>query len=95
MNTDRLEFLNASYNTKDWLLEGLETALASLQQLEASEAKSLSDAMWRILIRSLPDTEWGRNQWSHGEREVYGPRGGYHGREDFEASFIGRLKQAA
>lgn len=89
----RLLSSNAGYNTKDWLIEGLETALASLERLEVPAAQKLSEATWRLLVRSLPDTEWGRNQWVSGERDVYGPRGGYHGREEFEAAFIGQLNQ--
>jgi hypothetical protein len=91
----RMQNPNAGYNTKDWLLEGLEATLASLGQVQASEALRVSEAIWRLLVRSLPDSEWGRNQWSRGERDIYGPRGGYHGREEFEAAFIGRLKQTA
>jgi Domain of unknown function (DUF3883) len=91
----RLQKPNAGYNTKDWLLEGLEAALASLEKLQVPEAQNLSEAIWRLLVRSLPDSEWERDRWSHGEREIYGPRGGYHGREDFEASFVGQLKQTA
>lgn len=91
----RLQKANAGYNTKDWLIEGLETALASLERLEVQASQKLSEATWRLLVRSSPDTEWGRNQWARGERDLYGPRGGYHGREEFEASFIGQLNLAA
>ena len=91
----RLQKSNAGYNTRDWLIEGLETALASLERLELPAAQKLSEATWRLLVRSLPDTGWGRNQWARGERDVYGPRGGYHRSEEFEASFIGQLNQTA
>jgi len=91
----RFQNPNTGSNTKDWLLEGLEAALASLERLQVSEAQNLSEAIWRLLVHSLPNTEWGRNQWSNGEREIRGPRGGYYGREDIEASFVGHLKQTA
>ena len=86
---------NAGFSTMDWLLEGLEAALASMEQTPIAEAQSLSEAIWRLLVRSLPDSEGERNHWSHGMRELYGPRFGYRGREDFEASFVRQLKQTA
>jgi hypothetical protein len=65
-----------------------------LKTLEIQAAQKLSAATWRLLIRSLPETEWDRDPWTRGVRKLVGPRGGDHGQQTFDASFIEQLRDA-
>jgi hypothetical protein len=90
----RLQNPRFAFGTKDWLIDGLEAALSSLKTLETRAAQKLSAATWRLLIRSLPTTEWDRDPWTRGKRELIGPRGGYLGQEAIDASFIEQLSES-
>lgn len=89
----RLPKPNAGYNTEDWLIHGLEAAFAGLAGLDCSLSQKTAEATWRLLVRLLPGPEWDRKRHLQGRREIYGPRGGHHGSQSFDAAFVEQLKQ--
>jgi hypothetical protein len=84
---------------RDRKVDGLTAALSSILQESPETRAVLAIAIWSIACRLLPgDGEYGEYQWDqflYGRQDVYGPRGGFHGFQAFDASFFAALRDTA
>lgn len=84
------------YHRKDLEVDGLKAALDAVAKVPAKTRTALAHAIWSVVCQLLPGdgdfSEYGWERFIHGQQAVYGPRGGYHGSREIDASFFVALR---
>jgi hypothetical protein len=87
------------WNRRDRHIDGLESALAALSTCPHELRAGLASAIWSVVTRLLPGdgayAQYGWDQFLHGHQDIFGPRGGYHGSRETDASFFLALREKA
>lgn len=85
-----------AWRSKDRKVDGLKAALDAVAKEPMKTRAALAGAIWSVVCRLLPGdgdySEYGWDRFIHGQQEVYGPRGGYHGSREIDASFFVALR---
>jgi hypothetical protein len=87
------------WRREDRRVDGLNAALTAVAMEPDKTRAAFAAAIWSIVCRLLPgDGEYDEYEWDrfiHGRENVYGPRGGYHGSREVDASFFVTLRDTA
>ena len=77
----------------DLFLDGLDEALEVIKN-QKSSALNISISIWQLIIHVICRLNYSkREEFLKGKYTLYGPRGGYHGMKEFDATFYRQLKE--